>query len=299
MSIRSKGPGAGFGWLTRGIGSGFRRPKPLFGAAALLLIACLLPMLVTLPMRLHAMHLGTPPSVVSIVVTTVGSALFGLLIVPLYAGYLQVIDAAERGLPARARDIFTPYRRGEALSLIGYGLVLVVAYVVMAGVVILVTGGGIAGWYMQMLSAQTLHQAPPSLPHGFWTAMALFAVLGLFMTAFYAISLGQVALGQRSVFGAVGDGLVGALKNVLPMLVLALSLTVAWVAAIVVIGIVALVLALLAKAVGAWLMLLFIIPVYIALVLFIYVSMFGVMYHLWRDVCGGDAMAAMPPPLTA
>jgi hypothetical protein len=48
----------------------------------------------------------------------------GLLVVPLYAGYLQVIDATARGLPARATCIFNPYRQGGALRLIGYGLAL-------------------------------------------------------------------------------------------------------------------------------------------------------------------------------
>jgi uncharacterized membrane protein YqhA len=34
------------------------------------------------------------------------------------------------------------------------------------------------------------------------------------------------------------------------------------------------------------------VPVYIALILALYVVMFGVMYFMWRDICGGSDMSA-------
>jgi hypothetical protein len=34
------------------------------------------------------------------------------------------------------------------------------------------------------------------------------------------------------------------------------------------------------------------VPLYIGLLLSIYVVMFGVMYYLWRDVCGGNDATA-------
>jgi hypothetical protein len=193
---------AGFGWLTRGISVGFHHPKPLLGGAAFLLLAVILPSLVTLPIQMYSLRAGAQPSPAAFGWIMLVSMLLGLLIVPLYAGYLQVIDAAERGVPVRAIDVFKPYRQGEILRLVGYGLALIVIYVVMIGLVIAAAGGGIASWYMQVLAAQTNHQPPPGLPAGFGIAMTLFMVLGLFMMGFYAISLGQVALGRRSVFAA-------------------------------------------------------------------------------------------------
>lgn len=288
MTTRSKGPAAGFAWLTRGIGVGFRHPKPLLGGAALLVVACLLPSLITLPIQFHAISDGTPPSLATNGWIMLGSALFGLLLVPLYAGYLQVIDAAERGLPARAPDIFKPYREGEAPRLVGYGLAILLVYIVVFAIIIVATGGGIASWYIQALTTQASHLPPPALPNGFGLAMALFAVLGLFMMGFYAVSLGQVALQRRNVFGAIGDGVVGALKNLLPLLVFAVSAMVACIVATIVFVIVAMVLALLAKLAGAWLMFVVLVPLYVALMLFMFAMMFGVMYHLWRDVCGDD-----------
>jgi hypothetical protein len=300
MTTRSRGPSAGFGWLTRGIGVGFRHPRPLFGGAALLMLLVLLPALVTVPMQLYSLRAGTPLNPAVFGGIMVGSMLLGLLIMPVYAGYLQVVDAAERGLPARARDIFTPYRQGEAPRLIGYGLTMIVLYAVMVATIVAATGGGIAHWYMQVVTAQLAHQPPPTaLPQGFAAAVALFAVLSLFLMGFKAISLGQVALGRRGVFGAIGDGLAGALKNVLPLLVFALSAMVAWIAVVVGFVIVGLLLALLGKLVGAWLVIVFIVPLYIVLLLTVLAAMFGVMYHLWRDVCGDGIAASMAPSIAA
>ena len=300
MTTRSRGPAASFGWLTRGISVGFRHPKPLFGGAAFLVVVALLPSLITWPMQFHAISAGTPLGPAAFGWIMAISMLFGLLIVPLYAGYLQVVDAAERGLPARARDIFKPYRQGEALRLIGYGLVVIVVYIVTFGIIILATGGGIASWYMQVLTAQASHLPPPTaLPDGFGITIALFMLLGLLMMGFYAISLGQVALRQRGVFGAIGDGMIGALKNLLPLLVFAVSLVLVWIVMAIVFMIVAFLLIMLGKLVGTWLMLVLLIPLYIALFLLMFTVMFGVMYYLWRDVCGDDIVPGMPPPFAA
>ena len=41
------------------------------------------------------------------------------------------------------------------------------------------------------------------------------------------------------------------------------------------------------------------VPLYIAMMLLMFTVMFGVMYHLWRDVCGGDAVAGVAPQIAA
>ncbi|MEW9623553.1 hypothetical protein [Rhodanobacter geophilus] len=299
MATRSRGAGAGFGWLTNGIRVGFERPKLLFGGAALLVVACLLPSLITVPMQIYAAKAGTPPSAATSLTTMAISLLYALLIIPLYAGYLQLVSAAERQQPARVSDIFMPYRQGEAWRLIGLGLANFVVYIGGIAIIVLAAGRGIIGWYMQALAAQASHQLPPALPGSFWTTMALLMVFGLWMMGFYAISLGQVALNRRSVFGAIGDGIGGALKNVLPLLVFALSSLLAWIVAIIVFLIVALLLGLIARLISPWLMVAVLVPLYIGLLLLMFTVMFGVMYHLWRDVCGDDVANAMPPPLAA
>jgi hypothetical protein len=281
------GPLAGFDWLKRGINVGYGNPKALFGGAGLLLLLCLLPTLVTLPMQLGAMRAGTQPDPKTFILIMVISAIGGLLLIPIYAGYLQLVDAAERGQPARARDIFKPYRQGDALRLIGYGLAMVVVYAAAFGIVLATTGRAVARWYWDAMAAQASHQPPPTtLPEGFGITVALCVVIGMFMMGVYAISLGQVAIGRRSVLGAIGDGMVGALKNLLPLLVFVASLLVAWIVVVIALGLLAGLLALLGKLVGIWLVLALIVPLYFGFMLIMFAMMFGVMYFLWRDVCG-------------
>lgn len=300
MTTRSKGPLAGFDWLKRGISVGYRHPKPLLGGAALLVLACLLPSLITLPLQYFTLREGAQPSFASFGGITAISMLLSLLVVPLYAGYLQVIDAAEQGLPARARDIFKPYRQGDALRLIGYGLAVILLYVAMFGLIIAVAGGGIANWYMQAMAAQIGHRPPPGLPDGFGLMIALFMLLGLWMTGFYAISLGQVALRRRNVVGAIGDGIAGALKNLLPLLVFAVSSLLAWLVVAIVLVLAVLLLALIGKLLSPWLVIVLLVPIYVAMMLAMFAMMFGVMYYLWRDVCGGDdPVAGLAPSIAA
>jgi len=286
MTTRSMGPLAGFGWLARGISLAFRHPKPVLGGAAFVMVAVMLPSLVTLPFNVNAMATGTPMSPSAFGVLMLVSMLVGLLIVPVYAGYLQLIDAAERGLPARALDVFRPYREGDALRLIGYGLAVMAVYLIVFAVVIAATGGGLVAWYMQVMASQASHMAPPAPPAGFWTAMALFMVLSLFLVGFYAISLGQVALNRRSVVGALGDGFSGALKNLLPLIMLALGIVLAWIGLFIVLMILVVIIVMLGKLAGAWLTFVLLVPMYIALLLGMFTWMFGAMYHQWLDVCG-------------
>jgi hypothetical protein len=291
---------AGFGWLKRGINVGHGNPKVLLGGAAIMLLVCMLPSLITLPMQLSMRQGGAAPDPRTFGLIMGLSMLAGLLVLPLYAGYLQVIDASERGLPARARDVFAPYRQGDAPRLIGYGLAIMVVYVGLFGAVIAATGGGLARWYMQILTAQAEHLPPPTaLPDNFGTAIALCMMAGLFMMGVYAISLGQVALRRRGVFGAIGDGLAGALKNLLPLLVFVVSLVLASIVAVIAMVLLAGLLTLLGKLVGTWLVLVLVVPLYIAFMVMMVAALFGVMYHLWRDVCGDDTAPAVDQSLAA
>ena len=300
MTTRSRGPGAAFGWLSRGISVGFDEPKLLFGAAALVALAVMLPVLITLPIQIYTLHADTPLQAGVFGWITILSMLLGLLAVPLYAGYLQVVDAVEHGLLPRARDIVKPYREGKAPRLIGYGFLMLVIYFTMFAIVIAVTGGSTTHWYMHALAAQANHQQPPvGLPDGFGITLLLSLALAIFLLGFYSISLGQLTLHNRSVLGAIGDGLIGALKNVLPLLMLAVSLFVIWIGVAFCFGILVLLVTLIGKLVGPWLIFLLIVPLYIALLLMVFTAMFGVMYHLWRDVCGDDSVTGMAEPLVA
>lgn len=287
MATRSRGPLAGFGWLKNAINLGHGNPKAVLGGAALVGIMSLLPSLITLPIQL-----GTTPGRGMLVALFAISMLGGLLLVPLVAGYMQVLHAADRGLAAKATDVFAPYRRGEAMRLIGYGLAMLAVYALVLVIIVAVAGGGIVNWYLELLSAQGRGEAAmatQALPEGFGIAVALALAFGLLLSGVYSISLGQVALGGRSVVGSVGDGVIGSLKNVLPLLVLAISAVVLMLVFALGFGLLVFGLMLVGKLVGEWLAIALLVPVYCGLMLVLLVVMFGVMYHLWRDVCGGDA----------
>ncbi len=293
MTTRSNGPLAGFDWLKRGINVGYANPKAVLGGAAFLLLMAFVPALITMPIQFGVMRAGAQPDWANLGLVMAISVLGGLLLIPLYGGYLQVIDAAERGLPVRARDIFQPYRQGGALRLIGYGLAIFGVYLAAFGIIIAASGMGIARWYAQLMTAQLHHQPLPAdaMPDGIGMAVALVMVFGLFMMGAYAISLGQVALRRRNVFAAIGDGFAGALKNVLPLLVFVISLLVAMILFVICIILLAGLLTLLGKLAGTWLVLLLVVPLYIAVMVVVGAALAGMNYYLWRDVCGDDDQA--------
>ena len=292
MTMRARGPLAGFRWLKDAINLGRTNPRAVFGGAALVALMSMVPSLITLPMQ-FAMTPG--PGMLAAVMGV--SMLCGLLLAPMFAGYMRIIDAADRGHAARAVDVFMPYRSGEAPRLVGYGLAMLAVYVLIGALLVAVAGRELVDWYLQAISVQNgadQTTAVTALPDGFGRAFALGMVCALLITGVYAISLGQVALGGRSVLDSVRDGLVGSLKNLLPLLVLAVSGIVAMIVLVLVFGVVAAGLALLAQFVGAWLMFALMLPLYCALMLAMFVVMFGVMYHLWRDVSGNEPSGVAP-----
>ena len=287
MSTRAMGPLAGVRWLMSAINLGRHNPKADFGGAGLALLVMLVPSLVTLPLRLSG-----PQSATRMLVVIGVSMLLGLLVAPLYGGLMAIIDAAEHGRAAKATDVFAPYRSGGgAPRMIGFVVAMLGVYVVGILAVVGIAGTGIVHWYMQILAAQGSKVAPEvlqQLPSGFGTAMALFVVLWLLVTGIYSVGFGQVALAGRPPLVALKDGFIGSAKNLLPLLVLAISLVVAALAVALGFVVLAGIAALLGKFAGIWLTILLLVPLYLALVLAIYVVMFGVMYFMWRDVCGGS-----------
>jgi hypothetical protein len=132
----------------------------------------------------------------------------------------------------------------------------------------------------------------PTPPEGFGLVFATMMVLGLFFYALQAIGLGQIALRGRGVLEAFGDGMAGALRNVLPLLLFGAVMVLAGIAMVLVFSVAAAVLALLGDTAGAWVALLLGLPLYLAFLLALLVVVFGVMYFLWRDIAGGGDLPA-------
>ena len=303
MTTRTVGPMAGIGWLKNAINLGRNNPKAVFGGAALLVITVLAVAFGAGLLQAAAVAmLGanmTTMAVSMLLLTLVMLVLISMLIV----GFLRLVDAVENGSPARALDVFAGFGDlATSLRTIGLLVVLGIIQNVLLFGLLAVFAGGVIDWYAQVLQASMAGAPPPmaALPEGLGIATLLMVVIGVVMYGVQAIGLCQIALRDRGILAALGDGFAGAFKNLLPLLVF----TIAAIVAMLLVGVVVLLLAtlvgVLAKIAGAWLAVVLGVPLYLLGMLAMYVVMLGAMYHLWRDVCGGsDAVAAPGDALTA
>ena len=302
MTTRALGPGAGIAWLKQAVNLGRNNPKAVFGGAALLLLAVMvlaIGLSVVVGLLQAALTPG-PTGAMGLMLVVMVPVL--LLLAALMVGYLRLIDAVESGRDARASDVFAALRdTGTSLRAIGFVVLLAIVQNVLIVALVGLLAKGVGSWYVQNMQASMsgAAQAPmTSLPDGFGIAFIVVLVISLFGYAVQAIGLGQIALRRNSIGSALADGVSGAAKNLLPLLVLALVVVAACIVLVLAIGLLAALIGVLAKIAGLWLAVLLGVPLYIAAVVAMYVVMFGVMYALWRDVSGdgeaprNDAVAA-------
>ncbi len=299
MTTRVVSPGSGWRWLRQAIDLGRNNPKAVFGAVALMAIIALIPSVIQLVLQ-HGLGLG-PEAVMAVIgLTTLASIVIYPLLI---GGLLRVIHAAENGRPTQATAIFDTFQAGRDRSrLIGFGLLMTAIYMGVFLLVVSLFGKDFLDWYWKLITAAQAQQAGGApmapemmaLPEGFGRVMGLGSLFALFMGGVYAIGFGQVALGGRSVGAALGDGLGGTLKNVLPILLLAVLAVLAMFALMLVAGIIAGILALVGGLVHVSVGMLLATPVYIGMLLVVYVVMFGVMYFMWRDICGDPTTPEAP-----
>lgn len=298
MTTRALGPGAGWSWLKQAINLGSQNPKAIFGAAALLLVIALVPTLLQL---LVQQGLGMTDTTV-MAGLMVFSVLYSLLVMgPLFAGFLRVIHAAETGVPTRPAAVFQVFSAGGgALRMVGLMLMIMVVVLVAMFAVGAAFGGEFfmrIATALMALSTAAPGSTPalPEMPDGIGAFLALLTLVALFINGVYAIAVGQVALTTRSVFGAIGDGFIGTLKNLLPLLVLLVIVFVLSLAFMLLAGLLIALLAFIGALVHPTLAIALAAPVYLAALLVVYVVMFGIIYFMWRGICGGDAASPAAP----
>ena len=291
MTTRAVSPGSGWRWFRQAINLGRNNPKAVFGAVALMAVIALIPSVIQMVLQ-YGLGLG-PQAVMAVIgLTTLASIVIYPLLI---GGLLRVIHAAENGRPTHAAAIFDTFRADNGRGrLIVFGVLMTAIYLGVFLLVVSLFGGDLLNWYWKLITAAQAQQAggapmPPemlALPEGFGRVMAIGSLFAQFMGGVYAIGFGQVALGGRSVGAAFADGLGGTLKNVLPIVVLAVLAVIAMIGLALVVGIVGGILMLVGGLVHKALGMLLLMPIYIGMLLVIYVVMFGVMYFMWRDVCG-------------
>ncbi|RZA20354.1 MAG: hypothetical protein EOP93_06140 [Lysobacteraceae bacterium] len=298
MTTRAVEVGAGIGWLRRALDMGRSNPRAIFGGAALLLVTLFAGAIgLSLLLVLAASALNADPTTSLVVSLIVGLGVV-VLMAAMMVGYLRLIHAVEQGRPASAVDVFAGFTDMAASGrAIGFMLLLTIAqYVLIIGLVS-VFAHEFGTWYIENLKTSMSGQPTvpmTSLPEGFLTAFVLMAVVGLLSYAVQAIGLGQIANGGSGIAGAFADGVAGAAKNIIPLLVFLLLLLVAGIVLTLVVVLLGAIVGVLAKILGMWLLALIGIPLYLAFLLAMMVVMFGVMYFVWRDICGDVPAADVP-----
>lgn len=288
MTTRMNGPGAGWSWLLRGINLGRSNPKAIFGAVALVMLVVLLPSGIQL--LLQYVVKPRPQAMLAVM----GAAMIVIMVLSplLFGGVLRVIDAAEHRRPTAAMAVFSAFRNGpDAWRLIGFGLLVSLIYIGVFVAVLAILGDGFLGWYWHVLTAaQSAPLSPGSIPampapEHFALSFAIAVLAGMFLGGVYAIGFGQIALGERGIGGALADGVSGTVKNLLPILVLVVSSLLGLIVLTLLVVLVGALIGIAAHLLHPALVLVLLLPVYFAMMLVIYVVMFGTMYAMWRDVC--------------
>lgn len=288
MTTRAMGPGAAWRWLVQAINLGRNNPRAVFGGVVLVALVAMIPSLIQGVLQ-YVFKLG--PDAIMTVVGLISLA--SIVVYPLlFGGLLRVIDAAENGRPTEAGAVFAPFQAGQGAGrMIGFGVLMAVIYLALFLLVISMLGKEFLAWYWNLITTANGMQGtggagtPPAsleVPTGFGFVLTLGSVAGLFLGGVYAIGFGQVALGRSRVGAALGDGIAGTLKNLLPLLVLSVLGIAGMLALVVVLAIVGGLIMLVSKTLGTILLL----PIYFGMILVMYVVMFGVMYYMWRDICG-------------
>ncbi|MBJ6981843.1 MULTISPECIES: hypothetical protein [unclassified Luteimonas] len=294
MTTRAMGPVAGFSWLKQAINQGGGNPKAVFGGAALLMLVALVPTLVQIVVQggMGAVSAQATMALLGF------SVLYSLVVMgPLFAGYLRLLHANESGAPVHATSIFQVFQAGQGAGrVIAVLLVVIVVGLLLFGAIALAFGGDFfaeMAVVMEALESAEPGETPviPALPSGTGTLFALLFIVGVFFNGVYSLALGQAALGRASVGQSLADGLLGALKNLLPLLVLTVAVLVVGLVAVFVLALAVALLMALGSFINPALGMVLAAPLYFAAMVAVYVVMFGVIYAMWRDVCGGAADA--------
>lgn len=283
MQMQSRSAGAGWSWLKDGFEVFRHNRGALFGATVLLGLFMAIPTMLQMLLK--------PRGAWILLWLGVTTLMFGLLYPVLFGGFMRIVDGSRNGRPVSAWTVFEPFRTGQGWPrLVVFGLCMTVMYLVFLAIVLMTVGRGMLHWYMQFLQQQAdagaLH-ALPTLPTGFGTTFALLTVFFIFYGGAYAIGICQAALRGKEPLAAFRDGITGAFRNVLPLVVLAICGVLAFIVFAVAVGIVMAILILLANLISKVAAIAAVVLVYVVMLLLMVPFMMGVNYAIWHDVAAG------------
>lgn len=294
MTARSVSMGAPFGWLMKSLDVGRKNPKALFLGFFLMLLVGLVP--TALQMAGQAVFLASPGAMMA--VYGLSFVLSMVLLPPLVGAAFLLMHACERGQPAIATDIFHGYRDlSFAVRMWLTMLLVLLMYVLAIGLLfVLLPGKEFFMEFMTRAAAAPPGGQPdmaglPAFPPSFllWLLGAMFVVLVL--ANVYMLAYARAALNQSGPLQALLEGFMGTLRNLLPFILIALVVTIVGFVLILILVLVAGLAIGLLVALSPVLAVVVGLPIYVGLLLMLYVVAFGFYYHAWQDIYGEPAVA--------
>lgn len=217
MQVRKLPASQGLAWFRAAIDLGGRNPKAVFGAA-LLFIVVLYGLMLALAVGLVGFFLGAnaEPDPSGMLMLGIPLYLAVMMLMPiLMGGLMHVIREAELGRPVRARDLFAPFRTGQAKPLAALGLLQIVFGII--GVVLVFTIAGPNYWreYMGAIQ-QAMAGATPVFPQPRHPGLLFVLQLAFnyFTYAIILLSVPIVMFSRTTLPEAVRASLGAAVRNI-------------------------------------------------------------------------------------
>ncbi|BCT92188.1 hypothetical protein LYSHEL_12120 [Lysobacter helvus] len=293
MQVRHVPARQGLAWFRDAINLGSRNPKAVFGAALLLIGAMYLFVVVLgLAATLFGRGQGAAASGALMGVAAVMTLALMMLMPILLGGLMHVIREVEAGRPARATDLFAPFKSGRLPQLATLGVLQVVVAIVFGLLLVSITGTDYVKEYMAAMRDISTLMTMPEPRH----PILLFVLqvgYNYFTYVAMLLAVPLVLFSRVSVMDAVRGALRASVSNVAPNLLAAVLFVLGTVVAVVVVVLVAVLLgalgALVHPIVGGVLSS----AVLLAFGTALLVVLAGGSYFAWRDTFEGEGM---PPP---
>jgi len=303
MTARTVGMGAPFRWLMKSLDAGRRNPKAYFGAIALMIVVVFAMSAVQLVAQVVVGESTAGLMAVYGVITLISM----VVMPPLVGGIFRVLDTSDRGLPARATDVFAAFGRVHDLRrLVLVSLLFSAVYLLVVALAYQTAVGAFLIEYFA-IAMSTPPGGDPDIeaitelfgraPDGLALSMLVLFVGLLLWSNAYMFALAVAALRDDGVLASAGAGAMAVLKNILPLLAFFLVLGIVGFIAMLLVMLVVMLVVVAVSMVSPILAAVLMVPVFLLLMLVVYALMFAFYYHGWRDIFGepvvdpGDSIA--------
>ena len=295
MTARTVSFATPFRWLMKAVDVGRRNPRALFGGFAILLVIGLVP--TGVQMVLQALLADRPVVMWTLYALVVLASM--LAMPPLTGAAIRVLHDCETGQPASALDVFNGYRDSAfAVRLVLTSLLMFAMYVVVLAVLFAVMP---AKEMMIDLFSRSLATPPGGQPDmtGFdmdtstlpWLFLWFVGAMAVIFTAMHMqmLTITHAALSGQGPVASLASGVIGTLKNIVPLTAFTLAMLVIAFVAMIVLGLVLGLLAVVLTLVSPVLAGVVLLPIYLAAILLGMIVLYGFYYHAWREIFGETA----------